>query len=210
MGVGSFLINNVAALKRCQASFFVGWLINSLPNCTRKSDGPCSGWWVARDGTGVCAPQWGSSVGEVLAVKAWLMIWTRTPRSRVRVRHISVCNPCPSVGRWEAESGEFESSQPRGTGQQSAKRPWLKQVPKDVLSDFGTVNENQLCCVDEGNSGFSASVREEREEQSFSRNNKRMIDWSLWAAWLITAVLRHHGTVQPGPYANEWAGLSSS
>jgi hypothetical protein len=45
-----------------------------------------------------------------------------------------------------------------------------------MSSDFSTVNENQMCYVDEGNSGFSVSVR---EEQSFSRNNKGMIDLGL-------------------------------
>lgn len=45
-----------------------------------------------------------------------------------------------------------------------------------MSSDFGTMNENQMCYVDEGNSGFSVSVR---EEQSLSRNSKRMIDLSL-------------------------------
>lgn len=102
------------------------------------------------------------------------------PGERQADTSVLVCNPCTPVGRCQAETGESRSSQPVacGTGQQTAKSPWLRQHGAGVWhprmsSYFGTMNENQICYVDEGNSDFSVSIR---EEQSFSKKQPKN-DW---------------------------------
>lgn len=128
---------------------------------------------------------------------------------------VLVCNPCTAVGRCEAETGESRSSQPVacGTGRQPAKSPWLRQHGAGASTQgcpLTVAQWTKIRCVMWMKATLTSPSLLEKSSP-FLRNNKRMIDLSLWAAWLITAVpLWHHGAVKQGPYANEWAWLSSS